>query len=127
MRDCKPRIQARQYAKEKEKTYEESAIPANALYQAKNAANNPKYPPAFCDPRRTFPVVSSASKCPIARNKNARSSVKNRRKNATVDLSVQIKRINVKMNQPMRKNPRALLRSFTPAPVAAPVVAFFVA
>jgi hypothetical protein len=30
-----------------ENPYDESAIPARALYQAKNAANKPKYPPAF--------------------------------------------------------------------------------
>lgn len=41
-------------------------------------------------------------------NRKARSRVKNRKKKATVDLSVQSRRRNVKMNQPIRKKPNEL-------------------
>lgn len=50
----------------------------------------------------------------IANSKKARSRKKNSRKKATVDLSVQITRIVVKMNQPAKKYPNALLKSLTP-------------
>lgn len=56
----------------------------------------------------TFGSASARSaadgvKYAIPRNKNARSRVKNSRKNATVDLSVQMSKMKVKMNQPCKR------------------------
>ena len=93
-----------------------SAIPARALYlsvmsagglfrqakathHAKNAAKMPNTPPAVRQPGCGTPLLS-ACKYAIPSVRNAMSSVKNSKKKATVDLSVQIKRTVVKMNQP---------------------------
>jgi hypothetical protein len=46
---------------------------------------------------------STRARYPIPRHINARSKVKKSRKNATVDLSVQRRRRNVKMNQPCER------------------------
>ena len=110
---------------ERPRTYLSSAIPAKALYQARNAANNAKYPPALIIGVLGAPSV--ACKYPILRSKNAMSRVKKSKKKATVERSVQISSKNVKMNHPIRKNPKAFAKSFTPAPVAFPVVASTVA
>ena len=65
-------------------------------YHARNAARRPKTPPAFKHPGCGAP--STGCKYAIPSNKNAMSSVKNREKNATVD--VQMRRTVVKMNHP---------------------------
>ena len=80
------------------KLFEESQIPAQALYQARNAASNPKKPPALLT--GTFRSPSTSWKRAIARRRKAISSVKKSRKKASVDFSVQKTRIVVKMNQP---------------------------
>ena len=67
---------------------------------------------------------SVALRYPIASRRKAMSRKKNRRKNATVDLSVQRTRIVVKMNHPTRKNPNALVKSLGSAPVGVPSAAF---
>lgn len=82
----------------------ESAIPARALYQAKNAARIPKAPPALMAEIRGAP--STRARYPIPRQRNARSRVKKREKKATVDLTVQMSNKKVKMNQPNIKNPK---------------------
>jgi hypothetical protein len=96
------------------RAYLSSAIPANALYHAKSAAKIPKYPPALINLVSVFPL-SSAYKWPRKRKRNARSSVKKSMKKATVERRVQSRRMVVKMNQPARKYPKALLKSLTPA------------
>jgi hypothetical protein len=103
--------------KKRRKTYLSSAIPARALYHAMKAANNPKYPPALIVFGWGTPA-SLARRWPIPKRRKARSKKKKSRKKATVDRSVQINRIVVKMNHPIRKKPKALLKSLTPAPVA---------
>lgn len=75
-----------------------SAIPAKALYHAKKAAKMPKTPPAFIAPSLGAPSTRSAY--PMPKRRNARSKVKNSKKNATVDRSVQSKRRKVKINHP---------------------------
>ena len=70
---------------------------------------------------------SVAFKYPMPRSRNAMSRKKKSRKNATVERSVQRTRIEVKMNQPIRNRPNALVKSSGPAPVAFPVVASVVA
>lgn len=77
---------------------EVSAIPATALYQARNAAMSPNQPPALM--MGTLGAPSLVCRLPIASNRKARSSVKKSKKKATVDLRVQMSRMKVKMNQP---------------------------
>lgn len=79
------------------KLLEVSAIPARALYQAANAANIPKAPPARMQPVFGAPVEPTC-RYPIANIRNAMSRVKKRKKNATVDFSVQMRRRKVKIN-----------------------------
>ena len=98
--------------------YLSSAIPARALYHAMNAARSPKYPPAESKCWFGAPLAS-ASRWPRNRKRNAMSRVKKSRKKATVERSVQISRMVVKMNQPARKKPKALLKSLTPTVVVA--------
>jgi hypothetical protein len=76
----------------------ESAIPAKALYQARNAARIPNPPPALM--AVLFGAPLEWSRYPIPRQRKARSSVKKSEKNATVDLRVQSKSRKVKINQP---------------------------
>ena len=83
-----------------------SAIPARALYQAVKAANSPKYPPALIIGTFGVPALLK-KKWPIVRRRKAMSRKKNKRKKATVDRSVQINKMVVKMNQPARKKPMA--------------------
>jgi hypothetical protein len=78
--------------------FEVSAIPAKALYQARNAARIPNPPPALMSVGSGAP--STRWRLPIPSIKKAKSSVKKSMKNATVDFRVQIKRRKVKMNQP---------------------------
>lgn len=78
---------------------EVSAIPARALYQANRAARRPNAPPAMVRPWCGFPSASSL-RYEMARKRKARSRVKKREKNATVDFRVQSRRMVVKMNQP---------------------------
>ena len=87
--------------KNKGETYELSAIPASALYQAIKAANIPKYPPAWFNPRLIFPSAS-AYRCAKESIRNAISRKRKREKKATVDFNVQIRSRKVKMNQPAR-------------------------
>lgn len=79
--------------------FESSAIPANALYHARNAASSPKKPPALMIGTVGFPF---ALRCryPIPSSKKVRSRVKKRRKKAMVERRVATRRIVVKMNQP---------------------------
>jgi hypothetical protein len=93
-------------------TYESSAIPAKALYQAAKEARRPKTPPALMT--LALGVPSVAWRYPIPRRRKAMSRVKKRKKKATVERRVQMTRMVVKMNQPMRKNPKALVKSFLP-------------
>jgi len=83
-----------------------SAIPARALYQAAKAANSPKYPPALIISMFGIPVLLK-KKWPIISKRKAMSTKKNKRKKATVDRSVQLNKMVVKMNQPARKRPMA--------------------
>jgi hypothetical protein len=83
-----------------------SAIPASALYQAVNAASNPNAPPAVI--HAEFGALPLFCRYPMPRSKKAMSSVKNRKKKATVERSVQIRRIVVKMNHPIRYRPNEL-------------------
>lgn len=77
-----------------------SAIPAKATYQAENADNNPKTPPALAHATGgAWGGSSGVRRCPTPRTKKVRSRKKKRQKKATVDLTVQtVKRV-VKMNQ----------------------------
>ena len=79
--------------------FESSAIPARALYQAKNAASRAKKPPALMIGVFGAPM---ASRCryPIPRSKNAMSREKKSEKKATVERRVQKSSRVVKMNQP---------------------------
>lgn len=80
-----------------------SAIPANALYQAKNAAMRPNEPPALI--AVGFGALAAVSfMYPIAKQRNARSSVRKSKKNATVDLRVQRRRTVVKTNHPYSRS-----------------------
>ena len=76
-----------------------SAIPAKALYQAINAANSPKNPPALMIGGLGAPA---ASRCryPIPSRRKVKSRKKNSKKNATVERRVQMRRIVVKINHP---------------------------
>lgn len=74
-------------------------MPAKALYQAVNAARRPKKPPALMMGGFGWPV-ESRWRYPIPSRRKARSRVKKRKKKATVDFSVQMSSIVVKMNQP---------------------------
>jgi len=79
----------------------ESAIPAKAAHQARNAANSAKNPPAL----RIFAFGSSDSsrrKYPMARRRKAISTEANSEQNMTVDLSVQRNIRKVNINQPYR-------------------------
>jgi hypothetical protein len=76
----------------------ESAIPAKALYQARNAARIPNPPPALM--AVPFGAPLEWSRYPIPRQRKARSRVKKSEKNATVDFRVQRRSKKVKMNQP---------------------------
>jgi hypothetical protein len=71
-------------------------------YQAAKAAKIPKAPPARI--RAMLGVVAPALyvgfKYPTPKHRKAKSSVKKRKKNATVDFSVRIRSKKVKMNQP---------------------------
>lgn len=58
--------------------------------------------------------ASLARNLAMAKSKKARSRKKKSRKKATVERSVQMTRMVVKMNQPDRKYPNALLKSFVP-------------
>lgn len=80
------------------KLFDVSAMPARALYQAANAARIPKAPPALMQDVLGCPP--EGWRYPMASRRNARSSVKNKKKKATVDLNVQNKRRVVKMNHP---------------------------
>lgn len=71
-----------------------SAIPARALYQAAKAARIPKAPPALRQ------AMLPCWRYEIPSMRNARSSVKKRKKKATVERSVQMSRMKVKINQP---------------------------
>ncbi len=84
------------------KTHLESAIPAKALYQARKAASRPKTPPALLRLVAVLVAPSSLAKAALARHRKARSSVKNREKNMTVERSVKSSIMVVKINQPMR-------------------------
>lgn len=76
----------------------ESAIPAKALYHARNAASIPNPPPALMAVWLGAPLW--LSRYPIPRQRKARSRVKNKLKNATVDFRVQRRSKKVNMNQP---------------------------
>lgn len=93
----------------------ESAIPANALYQAKKAASMPKTPPAFCRPRAAVSAPLFLAYSEQKRNKKARSRVKKRLKNMMVERRVQSRRMVVKMNQPVRNKPMALVSVVVPS------------
>ncbi len=80
---------------------ESSRIPANALYQAVNAASSPKNPPALIIGGFGAPLELRC-RYPMPRRRNAMSRVKKRVKNATVERSVATKRMVVKMNQPCK-------------------------
>jgi hypothetical protein len=82
---------------------EESAIPAQALYQAQKAARRPKKPAAWITGFLGAPLEWRSQ--PIPRRRNVISSQKNKRKNMSVERRVQKSRIVVKMNQPMKKKP----------------------
>ena len=75
-----------------------SAMPASALYHAKKAARMPKAPPARKQP--VFGSPPDGCRYATPRKRKVRSSVKNSRKNATVDFKVQMSKMKVKMNQP---------------------------
>jgi len=83
--------------------FELSAIPARALYHAANAAKRPKAPPATMQP--CCGCTPSFCRYPMPSIRNAMSSVKNRKKKATVERRVQMTKIVVKMNQPIRYRP----------------------
>lgn len=78
----------------------------------------PKYPPALL--HGIFSAPATLWKRAMASIKKARSRKKKSRKKATVDRNVHISSMVVKMNQPMRKKPKALLKSLGPLPVGAP-------
>lgn len=90
-------------------TYLVSAIPAKALYQARNAASIPKPPPALVSVVAEWAAPLLAAYSPQANMRKAKSRVKNSMKNMMVDRRVQSRRMVVKMNQPVRKKPTALL------------------
>jgi hypothetical protein len=92
--------------------FELSAIPASALYHAANAAMSPKAPPATIHPPCGF--APSFWRYPIPSRRNAMSSVKKRKKNATVDRSVHKRRMVVKINQPIKKSPKELRKADSP-------------
>ena len=79
--------------------FESSARPARALYQAKNAAKIPNTPPALMIGGFGAPAASRW-RYPIPSRRKAKSRVKKREKNATVERRVQRTRMVVKMNQP---------------------------
>ena len=76
-----------------------SATPANAVYHARNAANNPNNPPVLMR-AALFVPGDSWMKWPIERKRNARSSVRNKKKKTHELLSVQARRSVVKIHQP---------------------------
>lgn len=69
---------------------------------------NPNTPPVFWRAIAVDLLPMSLAYCSHARNRNARSRVKNREKNMTVDRNVQMSNSVVKMNQPVRKKPSGL-------------------
>jgi hypothetical protein len=71
-------------------------------YQAAKAAKIPKAPPARIRAMLgvVAPSVYVGFKYPTPKQRKAKSRVKKRKKNATVDLSVRIRSKKVKMNQP---------------------------
>lgn len=78
-------------------------VSSESTYHARKAAKMPKAPPARRSGTLGSPAWTWAEvgvRYAIPRNRKARSSVKNRRKKATVDRRVHIRRIKVKMNQP---------------------------
>lgn len=89
----------------------ESAIPAYALYHDTNAVIIPNAPPARWHPTCGF--CPSFRRYATPNSKNVMSSIKNNRKNPTVDFSVQSRSRNVNINHPIRNSPILL---FKPAP-----------
>ena len=81
---------------------ESSSIPARALYQAMNAANNAKNPPALMTGGFGEPAALGF-KYPMASSKKAMSRKKNSRKNATVERRVANRRRVVKIHHPYPK------------------------
>lgn len=81
------------------KEFDGSAIPANILYQAMNAAMIPKAPPARVKGTFGAPPLFLASKYEHPRQMKASQTIINRLLKATVDLSVQSQTRKVKMNQ----------------------------
>ena len=71
------------------------------MYHAAKAAKRPKNPPALMIGGFGMPALSRW-RYPIPSSKKARSRVKKRMKNATVERSVQMRRTVVKMNQPLK-------------------------
>ncbi len=81
--------------------FESSAIPATAIYHAKNADNRPNSPPAFCKPAiGTPPVTSGVKMYASARRRNVIQSQKNRRQKTHVERRVKIQKRKVMMNHP---------------------------
>lgn len=75
----------------------------------------PKTPPAFCRPREVVAAPLFLANSEQKRNKKARSRVKKSMKNMMVERSVQSSKMVVKMNQPVRKRPRALVSVSVPS------------
>ena len=100
-------------------TYLLSAIPANALYQARKAAIIPKPPPACVSLWAISVVPLLAANSPQASIRKAKSRVKNSMKNMTVDRKVHKSKMVVNMNQPVRKKPTADAPIFGSIAVAA--------
>jgi len=95
----------------------ESAKPAKALYQARNAARIPNPPPALI--AVLFGAPLEWSRYPIPRQRKARSRVKKSEKNATVDLRVHKRSRKVNINQPNKKNPKEFKKTALVPPPSA--------
>lgn len=76
-----------------------SATPASAVYHARNAAISPKKPPVLISPLWFVPG-DTWMKCPIDKKRNAKSSVKNKKKKTNELLNVHRRRSVVKIHQP---------------------------
>ena len=74
-------------------------MPAKALYHARNAARSPKNPPALMTGGFGW-LAALRWRYPMPRRRKAISSVKNKRKKATVERRVATRRMVVKINQP---------------------------
>lgn len=85
----------------------------------------PKPPPASVNMVDELAAPLSAAYSAHASMRKARSSVKKSMKNMMVERSVQSRRMVVKMNQPVRKKPRALSPILGSAPEAASVLASY--